>query len=167
MGVDLNRSCLGAAPQRGTSLSLSSVASLDSKNHRMATLDCDRPMTYCMPHGVPDAMTVAGLPFKILQMPDVTVLLFEEFHNYRQIHTKVAVDPNPAWKRSVVLGMAPRLVGGKATPSPSRPRASRKALLSTWLSTSHADSCRENPSIPQPVPGRKGTYSSYDFATGS
>jgi hypothetical protein len=129
---------------------------LDSKNHRMATLGCDRPMTYCMPHGVPDAMTVAGLPFKILQMPDVTVLLFEEFHNYRQIHTKVAVDPNPAWKRSVVLGMATRLVGGKATPSPSRPRASRKALLSTWLSTSHADSCRENPSVPQPVPGGRG-----------
>ena len=45
-------------------------------------------MTYCMPHGVPDAITVAGLPFKTLQMPDVTVLLFEEFHNYRQIHTE-------------------------------------------------------------------------------
>ncbi len=44
-------------------------------------------MTYCMPHGVPDAMTVAGIPFKILQMPGVTVLLFEEFHKYRQIHT--------------------------------------------------------------------------------
>jgi hypothetical protein len=68
--------------------------------HRVATQGWDRPMTYCMPHGVPDAMTVAGLPFKILQMPSVTVLLFEEFHNYRQIHTdgrKLPVDPNPAW----------------------------------------------------------------------
>jgi hypothetical protein len=27
-----------------------------------------------------DVMTVPGLPFKILQMPAVTVLLFEEFH---------------------------------------------------------------------------------------
>ena len=53
-----------------------------------------------MPHGVPDAMTVAGLPFKILEMPGVTVLLFEEFHKYRQIHTdgrKLPVDPDPAW----------------------------------------------------------------------
>ena len=53
-----------------------------------------------MPHGVPDAMTVAGLPFKILQMPGVTVVLFEEFHKYRQIHTdgrQLPVDPDPAW----------------------------------------------------------------------
>src|SRR5882762_1326524 len=58
-------------------------------------------MTYCMPHGVPDAMTVAGIPFKILQMPGVTVLLFEEFHKYRQIHTdgrQLPVDAEqPAW----------------------------------------------------------------------
>src|SRR5207253_2821098 len=31
--------------------------------HRVETHGYDRPMTYCMPHGVPDAMTVAGLPF--------------------------------------------------------------------------------------------------------
>jgi hypothetical protein len=68
--------------------------------HRVDTHGYDRPMTFCMPHGVPDAMTVAGLPFKILQMPGETVLLFEEFHKYRQIHTdgrKLPVDPDPAW----------------------------------------------------------------------
>ena len=68
--------------------------------HRVDTKGYDRPMTFCMPHGVPDAMTVAGLPFKILQMPGETVLLFEEFHKYRQIHTdgrKLPVDPDPAW----------------------------------------------------------------------
>jgi len=68
--------------------------------HRVETHGYDRPMTFCMPHGVPDAMTVAGLPFKILQMPGVTVVLFEEFHKYRQIHTdgrKLPVDPDPAW----------------------------------------------------------------------
>jgi len=68
--------------------------------HRVETDGWNRPETYCMPHGVPDAMTVAGLPFKILQMPGVTVLLFEEFHKYRQIHTdgrKLPVDPDPAW----------------------------------------------------------------------
>jgi len=68
--------------------------------HRVETLGWDRPETYCMPHGVPDAITVPGLPFKILQMPGVTVLLFEEFHKYRQIHMdgrQLPVDPQPAW----------------------------------------------------------------------
>jgi hypothetical protein len=68
--------------------------------HRVDTHGYDRPMTFCMPHGVPDAMTVAGLPFKILQTPGETVILFEEFHKYRQIHTdgrKLPVDPDPAW----------------------------------------------------------------------
>jgi len=68
--------------------------------HRVDTQGYDRPMTRCMPHGVPDAMTVAGLPFKILQAPGETGLLFEEFHKYRQIHTdgrQLPVDPDPAW----------------------------------------------------------------------
>lgn len=68
--------------------------------HRVDTRGFERPGTMCMPHGVPDAMTVVGLPFKILQMPAVTVVLYEEFHVYRQIHTdgrQLPVDPNPAW----------------------------------------------------------------------
>jgi len=69
--------------------------------HRVETYGWDRPEAYCMPHGVPDAMTVAGIPFKILQMPGVTVLLFEEFHKYRQIHTDGRQLPvssdQPAW----------------------------------------------------------------------
>src|SRR6266702_2579426 len=68
--------------------------------HRVETFGWNRPEAYCMPHGVPDAMTVAGIPWKILQMPGVTVFLFEEFHKYRQIHTdgrKLPVDPDPTW----------------------------------------------------------------------
>jgi hypothetical protein len=67
---------------------------------RVETFGFDRPMTFCMPHGVPDAMTVTGLPFKILQTPRATIVLFEEFHVYRQIHTdgrKLPVDPDPNW----------------------------------------------------------------------
>ena len=49
----------------------------------------------------PDAMTVAGIPWKIVQMPGLTILLFEEFHKYRQIHTdgrQLPVDVGqPAW----------------------------------------------------------------------
>jgi hypothetical protein len=72
----------------------------DVYTRRVATMGYDRPMTRCMPHGVPDAMTVPGLPFKMLQMPGVTVVLFEEFHKYRQIHTDsrpLPIDPDPAW----------------------------------------------------------------------
>ena len=68
--------------------------------HRVDTRGFERPGSVCMPHGVPDAITVVGLPFKILQTPAVTVLLYEEFHVYRQIHTdgrQLPVDPNPAW----------------------------------------------------------------------
>jgi hypothetical protein len=75
-------------------------ATAEIYKHRVETFGWNRPMTYCMPHGVPDAMTVSGLPFKILQMPGVTVLLFEEFHMYRQIHTdgrELPVDPEPNW----------------------------------------------------------------------
>src|SRR5687767_6643547 len=32
---------------------------------RIASLGRDRPGRFCMPHGVPDAMTVPGLSFKI------------------------------------------------------------------------------------------------------
>ena len=67
---------------------------------RLATLGADRPGLYCMPHGVPDAMTVPNLPFKIAQMPGLTIVLYEEFHKFRQIHTDgrpLPVDPDPAW----------------------------------------------------------------------
>jgi len=75
-------------------------AAAEIYKHRVETAGWNRPELYCMPHGVPDAMTVMGLPFKILQMPGVTALLFEEFHKYRQIHTdgrQLPVNPQPAW----------------------------------------------------------------------
>ena len=67
--------------------------------HRVATQGYERPMTYCMPHGVPDAFT-PPMPFKMIQTPGEVVVLFEEFHKYRQIHTdgrKLPDDPDPAW----------------------------------------------------------------------
>ena len=68
---------------------------------RVDTRGADRPGKSCMPHGVPDAMTVPSLAFKIIQTPDVVVHLYEEFHKYRQIHTDgrqlPAVPDDPAW----------------------------------------------------------------------
>ena len=70
------------------------------KKQRQSTLSHELPMTYCMPHGVPDAMLVNGHPFKIVQTPNLMIHLYEEFTKYRQIHTdgrRLPVDPNPNW----------------------------------------------------------------------
>jgi len=67
---------------------------------RVETMGEHNPQLYCMPHSVPDAMLVADIPFKIIQTPRETVVLFEEFNQYIQIFTDgrtLAKDPNPAW----------------------------------------------------------------------
>jgi hypothetical protein len=72
----------------------------DLYKQRVATRGADRPGLYCMPHGVPDAMTPPNLPFKIVQTPQLVLHLYEEFHKYRQIHTDARPlpdDPDPAW----------------------------------------------------------------------
>ena len=66
---------------------------------RVATHGFDRPMTVCLPHGVPDGLT-SPYGFKLVQTPVLTVHLYEEFTKYRQIHTdgrKLPVDPNPQY----------------------------------------------------------------------
>ena len=66
----------------------------------------DRPSGKCLPKGVPEGMTIRGYPFKIVQTPKVTLVLYEIFVAYRQIHTDgrdfggFAKDPgdvHPAW----------------------------------------------------------------------
>ena len=67
---------------------------------RHDTLGRDKPQVRCLPHGAPDAMLVPGYPFKIIQTPGETIILEEEFNQYRQILTDgraLPVDPNPAW----------------------------------------------------------------------
>ena len=58
-----------------------------------------RPSQMCLPHSIPDAM-LPPVIFKIVQIPDETILLFEEFNQFRQIFTDgraLPVDPQPAW----------------------------------------------------------------------
>src|SRR5262245_14255027 len=43
---------------------------------RQETLSKDRPSGRCLPHGVPDAMLVPATPFKLVQTPGVTLILF-------------------------------------------------------------------------------------------
>ena len=60
----------------------------------------DKPQVRCLPHGVPDGMLVPGYPFKIVQTARETIILQEEFNQFRQIFTdgrSLPVDPTPAW----------------------------------------------------------------------
>src|SRR6266566_6896143 len=54
---------------------------------RVGVLAKGRPTERCLPHGVPDAMMVRTGPWKIVQTPRVTLILFEEMNHYRQLFT--------------------------------------------------------------------------------
>jgi hypothetical protein len=67
---------------------------------RQKALGVGAPTERCLPHGIPDAMLTATLPFKIVQNPALTIILFEEFNNWRQVFTdgrQLPVEPQPAW----------------------------------------------------------------------
>jgi len=59
----------------------------------------DFPYTRCLPMGLPETELI-GVPFKIIQTPAVTAVLYEIDNTFRQIHTDgrpLPVDPQPSW----------------------------------------------------------------------
>ena len=76
---------------------------------RLATHGYDRPMTVCLPHGVPDGLT-SPYGFKLVQTPVLTVHLYEEFTKYRQIHTDGRALPVGS---EPVLRVLSRALGGQ------------------------------------------------------
>jgi hypothetical protein len=59
----------------------------------------DSPGAKCLPEGLPTDMLRPTMPFKIIQTPDVTIILLEQFNNWRQLFTdgrELPVDPQPA-----------------------------------------------------------------------
>jgi len=67
---------------------------------RQGNFSKDRPSGRCLPHGVPDAMLVPATPFKLIQSPGLTLILFENQGRYRQVFTDGRGFPNemqPAW----------------------------------------------------------------------
>ena len=56
-------------------------------DERQANQGRDRPAGFCLPHGVPDAMLVPNYPWKVVQTPGLTVILYENFTDFRQIFT--------------------------------------------------------------------------------
>ncbi|MEQ1884498.1 MAG: hypothetical protein ABL967_05505 [Bryobacteraceae bacterium] len=66
---------------------------------RLAGAGKDRPSGKCMPHGIPDAMIVPS-PFKFIHTAQFTLVLYEEFVDFRQIFTDgraLPKAPEPAW----------------------------------------------------------------------
>ena len=68
-------------------------------NERQAKNGLGRPSERCLPHGVTD-FDALGTPTKIIQTPEVTIILFESYNHYRQVLTDGRPLPdkhNPAW----------------------------------------------------------------------
>ena len=60
----------------------------------------DHPGVQCLPSGIPEKDTVPH-PYKIVQTPDLLLILYESRTIYRQIFTDgrpLPKDPNPAWQ---------------------------------------------------------------------
>jgi len=57
------------------------------------------PIAHCLPEGMP-LVEMAPAPYKILQHPGLTVMLYERDTTFRQIYTdgrKLPADPSPTW----------------------------------------------------------------------
>ena len=69
-------------------------------DERQANQGRDRPAGFCLPHGVPDAMLVPNYPWKVVQTPGLTIILYENFTDFRQIFTdgrSHPVERGPTW----------------------------------------------------------------------
>jgi hypothetical protein len=67
---------------------------------REATNSKDHPGAQCLPSGIPEKDTVPA-PYKIVQTPDLIIVLYESRTIFRQIFTDgraLPPDPNPAWQ---------------------------------------------------------------------
>lgn len=68
--------------------------------NRVKAGSADSPTIHCLPTGLPAADILNYAPFKIIQAPNVIVMIYEIDNTHRQIHTdgrKLPVDPQPAW----------------------------------------------------------------------
>jgi hypothetical protein len=74
-------------------------AARDVIRRRLADFGKDMPFSRCLPAGLPMA-NVYPAPYKIVQNPGLTIVLYEALGAYRQIFTDgraLPKDPNPAW----------------------------------------------------------------------
>src|SRR5215471_7320265 len=67
---------------------------------RQENFSKDRPSGRCLPHGIPDAMLVPATPFKLVQTPGVTLILYENQGRFRQVFTDgrtLPAEMQPTW----------------------------------------------------------------------
>ena len=67
---------------------------------RVARDHQDDPLARCLPHGVPRINTNGIFPYKIIQTPQVVIILYEQLNLFRQVFLdgrRLVKDPNPAW----------------------------------------------------------------------
>ena len=70
------------------------------QQQREANEHGDDPLARCLPHGVPRINTNGIFPFKIVQTPQLVVVLYEQLNLFRQVFMdgrQLESDPNPTW----------------------------------------------------------------------
>jgi hypothetical protein len=66
---------------------------------RAKSFASESPLPRCLPEGMP-LVEMAPAPYKIIETPGVTLMLYERGTIFRQVYTdgrKLPVDPQPAW----------------------------------------------------------------------
>jgi hypothetical protein len=66
---------------------------------RAKTFSNESPLSHCLPEGMP-LIEMAPAPYKIIQTPGLTVMLYERDTTFRQVYTdgrKLPDDPQPSW----------------------------------------------------------------------
>jgi len=74
-------------------------AAAEEFRQRAASFDQVSPLARCLPEGMP-LVEMAPAPYKIIETPGVTVMLYERGTTFRQIFTdgrKLPEDPQPSW----------------------------------------------------------------------
>lgn len=70
------------------------------QRQREANEHGDDPLARCLPHGVPRIGTSGVLPFRIVQTPQLVVMLYEQLTLWRQVfldNRELVKEPNPTW----------------------------------------------------------------------
>jgi hypothetical protein len=68
--------------------------------HRRETLGKEDPQARCLPTGVPKIESAPNTPFRITQLSDQVLVLYERDNMFRQIYTdgrELPKDPQPSW----------------------------------------------------------------------
>ena len=74
-------------------------AAREQYRQRAKDFDKESPLSRCLPEGMP-LVEMAPAPYKIIETPGLTVMLYERGTTFRQIYTdgrKLLQDPQPTW----------------------------------------------------------------------